>query len=246
MKKVLNVFKPLGMTPYQLVLQFKENYPKYKDKKIGFAGRLDPMAEGVMILLLGDENKKRKEYEKYPKVYEFELLLGITSDTYDLMGVPLFEEKKMNEDEIKKYLKKRTGKQIQAYPPYSYPKVNGKPLYVWAREGRLDEIKIPEKEIEIYDFMFINRKQILSEDLLKVVDGRVSKVKGDFRQDEIKVAWKRLLSNNKKVFEILRFKIKCSSGTYIRSVCNDMGGLAYGIKRINVGSYDIRDSIVLT
>ena len=58
MKKILSVYKPLYLTPYQLIQQLKKNYPEYANEKIGYAGRLDPLAHGVLLLMIGEENKK--------------------------------------------------------------------------------------------------------------------------------------------------------------------------------------------
>ena len=62
-KKVLNLYKPQGVTPLELIDRFRQKHPEYKDEKLGYAGRLDPMAEGILLVLVGDENKKRKTYE---------------------------------------------------------------------------------------------------------------------------------------------------------------------------------------
>ena len=85
-KPVVLLNKPLGITPLQAITAFKLNNREYKNMTIGFAGRLDPMAEGLLLLLIGDENKRRKVYEDMNKTYEFSMLLGAATDTYDLMG----------------------------------------------------------------------------------------------------------------------------------------------------------------
>ena len=68
--QVISIFKPLGLTSYQAIKLFKQKHPQYADEKISPAGRLDPMAEGILLLLLGEENKKRNEYEKLEKEYQ--------------------------------------------------------------------------------------------------------------------------------------------------------------------------------
>ncbi len=86
-EKVLLLNKPLGMTPLELIQGFKKRFPKYEKLKIGYAGRLDPMARGLMVCLVGDESKKQKETELKTKDYVFEALFGVSTDTYDVLGL---------------------------------------------------------------------------------------------------------------------------------------------------------------
>ena len=87
MDKVVNVYKPISPTPLQVVEKFREKHPEYAESKISYAGRLDPLAEGVLLLLIDKENKKREKYQKLDKEYEFEVLFGAATDTYDLLGI---------------------------------------------------------------------------------------------------------------------------------------------------------------
>ena len=67
MQSVIPVYKPLGLTPLQAIVKFKKLFPDYANEKISYAGRLDPMAEGLLLLLVGEENKQRNEYEDLSK-----------------------------------------------------------------------------------------------------------------------------------------------------------------------------------
>ena len=74
----IKIYKPIGITPLQLIKKYKrENNIK---EKISFAGRLDPMAHGEMVLLKGDECKKQDSFCGKDKIYEFEILYGFTTD----------------------------------------------------------------------------------------------------------------------------------------------------------------------
>ena len=86
MKNVLNIYKPVGISPLDAIKLLQEKFPEYKDVSITYAGRLDPMAEGVLILLTGKEVHKVKEYMKLDKEYEAEILFGFETDTYDILG----------------------------------------------------------------------------------------------------------------------------------------------------------------
>ena len=65
MQKVLLLKKKVGETPLEIISEFKKNNLEYQNQKLGYAGRLDPMAEGLLLVLIGEECKKRKEYEKH-------------------------------------------------------------------------------------------------------------------------------------------------------------------------------------
>jgi len=275
MRNAVPIYKPVGLTPYQSVLQYKKQFPEYADMTISYAGRLDPMAEGLLLLLVGDENKKRNEYEKLRKTYEFTILLGIETDTYDILGIvknPKHEaqmpKQALNASDfdirISNLLSSFIGKQIQSYPPYSSKAVKGKSLYWWARENRLDEIKIPSHEIEIYDLQLMSTEEIRisrldrdpewqrpsGQDLRFKIQENIKKVNGNFRQEEILKAWEDFFIKKKHTeFPIFHCKITCSSGTYIRGIVHeigqklDSGAIALSIKRTKVGEYNISSII---
>lgn len=252
MNKVLNIYKPVGLTPYDIIKKIKKN-AKYKNVVIGYAGRLDPMAEGVLLLLLDEENKKRKEYERLNKKYECKFLFGIETDSYDVLG--LIKEYTLNykiKNNLQKELDAFTGKQKQYYPPFSSARVNGKPLFYWARENKLDQISIPSKEITIHDIFLLHTKCIDQSFLKQYVVNKLYKIEGDFRQEIIKDRWENFFNNN-PYFSLLTISclVECSSGTYIRSLAHSIGrnlgtgGIALSIKRTAVGEYTLEKSLKL-
>lgn len=86
MNRVLTLYKPVGATPLDVLYELQERNPGYKDVRLAYAGRLDPMAEGLLLVLVGDECKRRDHYQKLDKIYEFEVLFGVSTDTYDILG----------------------------------------------------------------------------------------------------------------------------------------------------------------
>jgi len=255
MDKIINIYKPIGLTPYQLIQKLRFTKKEFQQIKIGFAGRLDPLAHGVMILMIGVETKNRDKYLGLPKEYEFEVMFGVSTDTYDALGIiqschPEFVWGSIKINQIKNFIKTKMGKQIQQYPPYSSKEINGKPLHQWARENRLSEIKIPEREIEIYKFKLLNIKKITVEEIKNKIAENFKNVDGDFRQSEILKKWDALFTGNKvEHFTIAKFKVNCSSGTYVRSLANEMGefldtgAIALSILRTKVGKYNLENSI---
>ena len=225
MEKVLKLYKNLGETPLACLERFRGENPEYSGEKMTYAGRLDPMAEGLLIALVGDECHKKDEYLGLDKEYIFEVLFGIQSDTYDILGIPNFCKPKTF------VLEKFIGKKFQEYPPYSSR------TFQMARDGV--DFEPPVKEVEIYNIEKLEEREILGEQILTEVLRKIDLVHGDFRQEEIKSAWKNILENSSDKFRVLKIKVTCSSGTYVRSICNELGGLAYSIKRNKVGDWTL-------
>ncbi len=241
------------MTPLGLIEKWKEKHPEYNGVTLSYAGRLDPMAEGVVLVLIGDENKNRKDYENLPKTYVFSLLLGISTDTYDVLGkITAFSPQKEYPTITPHLLDAFRGKQTQTLPPYSSFAIQGKPLYYWARQNRLDEITLPTNSITITSLQLKARNEISALNLMKYVQKRIEKVTGDFRQKEILLRWHKTLSNIPNAsFPTYTFEISCSSGTYIRSLVNAIGltlavpSLTLHICRTAVGTYSEKTALRL-
>lgn len=251
-QKTVILNKKIGETPLEAIEKFRAGNPEYKHEKLAYAGRLDPMAEGLLLVLVGEECKKRKNHEQLPKAYEFEIVFGISTDTYDIMGIrgriPIEASipAKDRGRTLKQLAHTFIGKMNQPYPPYSSPRVNGKPLFYWAREGKLDEVKIPSKQIEVYSLEFMYPIEITTEKLAELAIDRISQVKGEFRQKEILKQWVDFAehNSNQKLYGA-RFKITCSSGTYVRSIAHELGkklktgAIALSIKRTKIGDYSL-------
>jgi tRNA pseudouridine55 synthase len=251
MNRIILINKPVGKTPLEMLTALRIQNPALQDQKLAYAGRLDPMAEGLMIVLVGEECKNRKTYENLPKMYEFEVLFGLSTDTYDVMGLVQKSNIKPDLTIIEKCIpvfeKKYKGRFLQRYPPYSSIRVDGHPLFYWTREDKLQQIKIPTKKIEVYKLQFISKRVVTSQTVVKEIIARINLVKGEFRQQEIIKRTSEILKNTSVAFPILTFKIECSSGTYVRSIADEMGAiagfpsLAYSIKRVSIGSYELKD-----
>jgi len=246
MKSVISLYKPVGISPVQLINTFKEQNPEYKDVKISPAGKLDPLAHGVMVLLVGDENKKRREYELSDKVYQFQAVIGFGTDSYDICGLSVIGSPNIavSDESLKNILRTYKGKQRQKFPPFSSYKIKGKPLFNWALRNKLNEITIPEKEIEIYDIKLLNTKYINGHELYTDIKERISLLKGNFRQEEIMKRWENNIEIEKR-YQVIEMEAHVSSGTYIRGIVNDLGirigakATAIEINRIRSGKYTV-------
>jgi tRNA pseudouridine55 synthase len=257
MNKLIAVDKPSGATPLQVIKKLREQLPEYKDESISYAGRLDPLAHGVLLLMIGDATKEREKYLSFPKTYEFDVLFGIETDTYDLLGIPQINLSPVKGEGlgegIKQFMQHHIGIHIQTYPPYSSKTVNGKPLFQWAREDKLDEIVLPLREIEITKFEMLGTKELSNDEVKSKVHKAIDSVSGDFRQKAIREAWDTVLQETKnKTFTIVQFRIQCSSGTYVRQLVHTMGrelgtgAVTLDIFRTKVGDYGIDGAIKLS
>ncbi len=81
------LYKNLGETPHEAILLYKKEHPEFEGASMTYAGRLDPMAEGVLLVLSGDLVFEKDKYLDLPKTYEFEILWGFETDTLDMLGI---------------------------------------------------------------------------------------------------------------------------------------------------------------
>ena len=154
MDGIIIINKPQNCTSHDIVYKVK----KILNKKVGHTGTLDPMATGVLPLLIGKGTLCSKYLIEHDKIYKVILQLGKKTDTADEEG-NIIEERKVEKDILKKEnvlkaIKQCEGEQIQTPPIYSAIKVKGKKLYEYARQGK--EVEIPKRKINIYKIELLN------------------------------------------------------------------------------------------
>ena len=187
---IVNVYKEQGYTSHDVVAKLRGIFGQ---KKVGHTGTLDPMAEGVLIVVLGRATKLAHLIVTSRKRYIAEMQLGVTSDTDDSTGnvVESCSQDKLDEmfsgeaafnSALENVMQQFLGKSMQVPPMYSAIKINGKKLYEYARAGK--EIEREARPVEIF------RLEI------------------------------RKLNVEKKT---VSFEVECSKGTYIRSLIRDIG-----------------------
>ena len=176
---VLVLNKPTGPSSARCLTALK----RMGQKKIGHAGTLDPLASGVLLVLLGHATKiSNYLMEDGGKIYSGLLRLGRMTDTWDAQGRVLEEKawEHIGERDVLAEIHAWQGRLAQPVPPFSAAKHEGRPLYKLARAGKLTPLKV--KNIEI------SRAELLEMELPRV-----------------------------------RFRVACSSGTYIRSLVHSLG-----------------------
>ncbi|MEX0909893.1 MAG: hypothetical protein WDZ75_01225 [Candidatus Paceibacterota bacterium] len=245
---ILCVMKKRGESMGELVARIRNEQRISDNEKVTFAGRLDPLASGVVLLLKNDMRFEKESFLSLPKKYEFEVILGVETDTLDVLGkITKIENKEelKNLDEVcnttTKSLHSLLGEQIQTYPKYSSKTVNGKPLFEYARENI--EIERPTRTVTIFRLNLLSLCVIPKSDLLHSVTTSVGSVMGDFRQEEILRAWHEQSYALPRVVTKMSFNVECSTGTYVRVLATKIASLlntcaiADNICRVKLGEF---------
>lgn len=245
---IYNLFKPVGFSPLDLIKIFKEKNADLKESKMTYAGRLDPMAEGVVLILSDEDRFKKDDFLKFDKVYKADILFGVETDTYDVLGIPQL----INSDSGIKFdssiIKSLIGTHLINVPIYSSIIVNSKPLFEFARKDKLDNVKVPRRKMIIKDADYLKKSLIDGQDLLKQIEEKIKLVDGDFRQEEIIKSWQYILKDSKIKFLAIKINLHVTSGTYIRSIAHELGkklgcgAILLNLSRTSVGKYNIQDS----
>jgi tRNA pseudouridine55 synthase len=200
--------KPKNYTSYKIVEFFKKKIKK----KVGHGGTLDPLAEGLLILGVGEYTKELNKFLKESiKTYVAEIILGARSTTYDREGQLARTDFGAGQgnielEKIKEVVGSFIGEIEQIPPPFSAVKIKGKPAYLLARKGKKVELK--PRKVKIYD--------------IKILDYN---------------------------WPTLKIEVTCSSGTYIRSLANDIGeklgcgGYLNDLKRTKINEFKVEQAL---
>ena len=150
---LLNVYKPSGPTSRDVVNIIQKKF----NTKAGHTGTLDPLASGVLIITLGKYTKLSEIITSETKEYEAEVIFGMETDTLDTEGKVIKEEPSLlDKEKIEEVLSKFKTSYNQEVPKYSAVKKKKKKLYEYAR-GNM-EVKLPKKEVTIYDIKLLDYK----------------------------------------------------------------------------------------
>lgn len=225
MKDILLVDKPKGITSFDVIRKLRKTLGI---KKMGHAGTLDPLATGLMIIGINDGTKKLNNYLKLSKTYTAEILCGVSTTTDDLEGdvedVMNCAIDESNANEVLNELKGIISLQV---PLYSAIKIDGKPLYKYAREG-IDIIP-PTRDMEIRDIEFVSMKEISFD----IEENKVSLGGGEYHG------------------QLITVHIDVASGVYIRSIAREIGrqlncsATLSNLRRTSVGEFRIEEALPL-
>ena len=263
MQKYVVLEKEVGETPLSCAEKWRATQPDLIGIPLSYAGRLDPMASGKLLVLIGEECKHQADYHGLDKEYEFSVLFGIASDTHDVLGrlTPKPDMPDISKDELERIAMSLLGEFTFSYPLFSAKTVQGKPLHMWTLEGRLDEIKIPTRTSEIYELELTEietkpRQEISAIALQKIntipeVTDPCKALGADFRRSDVRTDWQDIATNYSLPAEytIAHFRCIASSGAYMRTlatiIAEKLGttGLAYHIHRTKIGIFDKQNKV---
>lgn len=150
---LLNVNKPAGPTSHDIVAAVRRGIGV---KRVGHAGTLDPLAEGVLILALGKATRLAEYLMQSPKRYLAQVLLGVTTDTYDVQGQAIEEQEiplELSAAEVVATLMDFHGEILQTPPVYSAVKVRGRAAYARARAG--ETVELAPRTVTIHEIALI-------------------------------------------------------------------------------------------
>lgn len=258
MNSLLILNKRVGETPLACMERFRADHPEYRGVKMTYAGRLDPIASGVLPVLTGDRVHEKDSYLGLPKTYDCTALLGVSTDTYDVLGISdpsasqglgasPYEAPSL--ENVKKSLEEFIGTFQQAYPPFSSKTVNGVQLHRIAREGRVEDVEIPERTVTVDRIWKVGVREISQGEISRRIAGIISLVSGDFRQAEIADAWNAFWKGSRcDRFVTVSFSVSVSGGTYIRGIVDSLGeklgcgACVLSLDRTSVGEYALDQS----
>ncbi len=212
MNGLLLVDKPGGCTSHDVVNRMRR---ATGEQSIGHLGTLDPMATGLLPLLLGKWTRLAKFYGSLAKTYSGVIRFGFATETFDAEGKPMgsLRRPSMRVDDVRRLADGFLGESMQMPPAYSAKKINGKPAYEYARAGEQPELHPVPITVSLFEI----------ESLKQNADGTADAA----------------------------FRMKISSGGYVRSVAHEMGRKAFcgahllALRRVAVGAFTVESALTL-
>ena len=227
MNAVLLIDKPPALTSHDVVNRVRRILGQ---RSVGHLGTLDPLATGVLPLVIGNLTRLAQFYTDSEKTYEGVIRFGFATDTYDADGEPLdsVQTVKVSLEEVRKLAAGFRGVIQQMPPPFSAKKIRGVPAYKLARKHKaipLTPVQVEIKEFEILSLSDLAEKNVAEKSLPADRSGEVT-------QQGTRAS----------------FRARVASGTYMRSVAHDMGQLLgcgahlESLRRTSVAEFDLRDA----
>lgn len=216
---MIELYKKRSETPLEALMRLRIEKPELVSETLSYAGRLDPMAEGILPVLVGEEeNKNRASFLNKDKEYHVEFLIGFSTDTGDVLGlVERNDIAEIDSNKIYESIENLIDIKEQTYPWYSSKTVNGIPLFEYARKKDFTIIR-PKRNIQIYSVSDIEIKKQNTAEIINSIIIDIGKVTGDFRQEQITQTWKKISESTRNTVQIVSCNVNVSSGTYIRAL----------------------------
>jgi len=243
---ILPIYQPLGSSSHQIAHGLGIKY----QEKATHTGTLDPMAEGVLIVLTGEDRFQKSVYSKWPKVYRFSLLWGLQTDTDDSLGIIMQTQ---TPTDITPVLHSVTvniptfqGNQLQKVHPFSARRWKGSSSFEYAR--RQEKIPIHQRAITINHLEMQKTMTLSQAEVHREWNRRLDLMsQGDWRQEEIKASWSQVWGKIPELLWLTFFEVHCSHGTYVRQLARDLSSqsntpaIVWNLQRTQNGIYKTKD-----
>jgi tRNA pseudouridine55 synthase len=224
MNGVLIIDKPAAMTSHDVVNRVRRIL---QERSVGHLGTLDPMATGVLPLVIGNLTRLAQFYTSSEKTYEGTIRFGFATDTYDAEGEPTSPAQAvtLSLDQVRQLASQFQGAIEQMPPPFSAKKIQGVPAYKLARKHAEVTLKPVQVKVEEFEITELNA-HVGPEALVPAAEPSLAG-------------------------SVATFRARVASGTYMRSVAHDMGqrigcgAHLESLRRTAVGEFGLRDAHTL-
>lgn len=259
---IVAIYKPLGASTHRLALQVGVRC----GEKATHTGTLDPMAEGVVVVLTDEDRFNKSLHSESAKTYEFTVAFGVSTDSLDLLG----KIEKVDVENIdlptltlavEQWAQNLPGVVIQQTPDFSARRVSGKSAFDLAKK----KVEMPPKleEVKIFSCRILDVEELSLSQLTQQAIAKISLVEGNFRQQEIIKMWSEVGENGcqqkdklknlppSSKLPIFKFEVTTSRRTYIRALAPQLEKLTKipavvtSIERTANGNFEIADCICL-
>ena len=253
MDGIINVYKEKGYTSHDVVARLRGITG---EKHIGHTGTLDPAAQGVLPVCLGKATKACELLTDKGKCYETVLLLGIETSTEDITGeiISVNDISGITDEMIIDAVKSFEGEIMQVPPMYSATRINGQRSYTLARQGIAVELEAKKITVNSVSMLSdIQRGTVFDKKDFKVhPDSFLYRYPDDEEAEEGRWHWenKPLSEEESRKINVIRLalRIDCEKGTYIRTICSDIGkklgcgGCMERLLRTRSGEFGLEES----
>ncbi len=215
---IIPVYQQIGQSSHLLAQRVGEQH----GEKATHTGTLDPMAEGVLVVLTGEDRFRKSDLSGGTKTYEFEMLWGVRTDSLDTLGLITDTQCSTENPEQKlvAVLQNFVGRQQQLMPSFSAKRVAGNSMFDLAKKGTATpEVK---QAIEVYSLEHLQTYTASTETVHQTIQDKIEKVTGDFRQQQVLYGWKQYFETNTQQLFISKVRALTSKRTYIRGLVRDI------------------------
>lgn len=240
-------YKEVGETTSEFASRIRHEKGIPDDQKVAICGKLDPQAEGITRVLIGEETRQMPRYLQANKTYEFSIVLGISTTSDDIMGeIENINSTPQDIKLVKSFMRNGVAAQtVQKYHPISAKKIRkgpGKqrPLWYWSKRNMLEESDLPSKPVQVFSLVETTPPLEMNfTEYREMVLARLNTITNRDAFNIVKIIEEWNFVNLEKL-SLLSYKIKVSSGFYIRMIAKNIKDELhipvhiFGINRVDV------------